>query len=48
MNPAESFLPSLVMLSAGLLIFIIFWLRMEAGYFDYTRKIRDFIKQNIK
>lgn len=44
MNPTESFLPSLAMIGVGVLIFIIFWLRMESGYFDYTRKIRDFVK----
>ncbi len=29
----------------GLLIFGVFWTRMETGYFDYIRKIRDFIKK---
>lgn len=29
----------------SLAIFAIFWLRMEAGYFDYVRKIRDYIKK---
>jgi len=29
----------------GALIFIIFWIRMESGYFDYVRKIRDYIKK---
>lgn len=32
------------LLSISLLIFIVFWIRMEAGYFDYVRKIRDYIK----
>ncbi len=48
MNPSESYWPSLSMIGIGLFIFIIFWLRMEAGYFDYTRKIRDFVKQHVK
>jgi len=26
------------------LIFTIFWVRMEIGYFDYVRKIRDYVK----
>lgn len=26
-------------------IFAIFWIRMESGYFDYVRKIRDYIKK---
>jgi len=25
-------------------IFLVFWFRMEKGYFDYVRKIRDYIK----
>jgi hypothetical protein len=28
----------------SLAIFVVFWMRMEAGYFDYVRKIRDYIK----
>lgn len=47
-NPRESYWPSLAMVAVGVIIFIIFWLRMEAGYFDYTRKIRDFVKHNAK
>ncbi|MBS1780626.1 MAG: hypothetical protein JST70_14955 [Bacteroidetes bacterium] len=30
--------------SIGVLILLVFWLRMERGYFDYVRKIRDYIK----
>jgi hypothetical protein len=30
----------------SLLIFVVFWMRMEAGYFDYVRKIRDYIKKS--
>lgn len=26
-------------------IFMIFWMRMETGYFDYVRKLRDYIKK---
>lgn len=33
------------LLSISLLIFLIFWMRMETGYFDYIRKIRDYIKK---
>ena len=29
----------------GVLVFIVFWVRMEMGYFDYVRKIRDYIKK---
>ncbi len=31
----------------ALLIFLVFWMRMEAGYFDYVRKIRDYIKKSV-
>ncbi len=29
----------------GLLIFTVFWTRMQTGYFDYIRKIRDYVKK---
>lgn len=41
----EGFLPYvLVMGGLALVVFVIFWIRMESGYFDYVRKIRDFVK----
>jgi hypothetical protein len=33
-----------ILLSISLLIFLVFWLRMQTGYFDYVRKIRDYVK----
>ena len=33
------------MLGVSLLVFIIFWIRLESGYFDYIRKIREFVKR---
>ncbi len=33
------------MIGVSLLAFIIFWIRLESGYFDYIRKIRDYVKQ---
>ena len=33
------------MLGVSLLIFIVFWIRLERGYFDYIRKIRDYVKK---
>jgi hypothetical protein len=33
------------LLGIAVAIFAIFWIRMESGYFDYVRKIRDYIKQ---
>jgi hypothetical protein len=32
------------LLGTSLFLFSIFWLRMERGYFDYIRKIRDYVK----
>ncbi|MBS1629722.1 MAG: hypothetical protein JST27_06645 [Bacteroidetes bacterium] len=32
------------MIAASLLVFGIFWLRLESGYFDYVRKIRKYVK----
>lgn len=31
----------------GIFIFIILWMRMEQGYFDYIRKIKKWCKENI-
>ena len=47
-NPDESFMPPLTMAGVGILIFIVFWIRMESGYFDYVRKIREYIKGAVK
>ncbi|OJW83228.1 MAG: hypothetical protein BGO69_19145 [Bacteroidetes bacterium 46-16] len=33
------------LLGIALVIFAIFWMRMQAGYFDYVRKIRDYVKK---
>lgn len=33
------------LLGIAVLISLVFWMRMEAGYFDYVRKIRDYIKK---
>lgn len=33
------------MLAVGLLVLIIFWIRLESGYFDYVRKIRNYVKE---
>ena len=46
-NSKEYAFPSLAMVSVGLIIFIVFWIKMESGYFDYTRKIRNEIKSLI-
>lgn len=47
-NKNESIWPSLAMMLAGLFVFVIFWLRMETGYFDYVRKIKNHIKSRIQ
>ena len=36
------------MIAASLLVFIIFWVRLESGYFDYVRKIRKYVKDNSR
>ena len=33
------------MLGVSILVFVIFWARLESGYFDYIRKIRDYVKK---
>ena len=38
---------TLPLFGLGALIFIIMWVRLETGYFDYVRKIRNHIKQQI-
>jgi hypothetical protein len=42
---AEYSMYAYVLLGIGAFIFLIFWMRMETGYFDYVRKIRNHIKQ---
>jgi len=32
--------------AVGLIIFILFWIQMERGYFDYVRKIKSFVKKH--
>lgn len=44
LRPHDSPFPPLAIASVGVLVFIIFWIRMEAGYFDYVRKIKKFVK----
>jgi len=46
-NAEEYMWPSLTMVSIGIIIFIVFWLKMETGYFDYTRKIRNQVRSLI-
>lgn len=35
-----------ILLGISLFIFVVFWFRMESGYFDYIRKIRNFVKES--
>lgn len=44
-SPAANMAISLTLGGIGLAIFLIFWMRMQTGYFDYIRKIKDFIKK---
>ena len=39
---------SYIIMGIGVLIFAIFWVRLEMGYFDYVRKIREYIKNSEK
>jgi len=42
---AEEYLSfTYTLLGISVAIFLVFWFRMETGYFDYIRKIRDYIK----
>ena len=36
------------LLSISILIFSIFWVRLEMGYFDYVRKIRAHVKSKLE
>jgi hypothetical protein len=36
------------LLSISILIFTVFWVRMEMGYFDYVRKIRAHVKSKLE
>ncbi len=42
---AEHRIYTIVLGIVGAAIFLVFWFKMEAGYFDYVRKIRDYIKR---
>jgi hypothetical protein len=35
------------LLGVSLLIYTIFWYRMRKGYYDYVRKISDYIRNNV-
>lgn len=48
LNNTGSLLPSLVMVGVAVVIFILFWYRMEAGYFDYVRKIKHYVHGKLK
>ncbi len=41
-------LASFIVLGIGLAVFALFWIRLETGYFDYVRKIRDYVKNTEK
>ena len=36
---------ALPMIGVSVLMFIVFWVRLESGYFDYIRKIRNYVKK---
>lgn len=43
----EYSLYTLPLIGIGLLVLIIMWIRLETGYFDYVRKVRNFVKAQI-
>lgn len=43
-NPAGNSTIAYTLGGIGVVVFALFWMRMERGYFDYVRKIREFIK----
>lgn len=45
LNPKSIQIP-IVMTAASVIIFGIFWFRMQTGYFDYIRKIKAYVKAN--
>ena len=44
-NPNTNQAISFTLGGIGVGVFAIFWMRMQTGYFDYVRKIRDFVKK---
>ena len=44
---AEGYINTAAILGGiAVLVFVVFWIRLETGYFDYVRKIRDYIKKH--
>lgn len=46
LNPKNFQIP-VGLIAASVLIFGIFWFRMQTGYFDYIRKIKAYVKANV-
>lgn len=46
LRPHESPLPAMAIAGAGILMFLVFWIRMQRGYFDYVRKIKKFVQSH--
>jgi hypothetical protein len=38
---------SLLMLALGVVLFGVFWIKMQTGYFDYAAKIKGYLKEKI-
>lgn len=38
---------AIILGSISVLIFLLLWFRLERGYFDYIRKIKNWVKENI-
>lgn len=37
-----------LLFGASILVFGLFWIRMQRGYFDYVRKVENFVKAEVK
>lgn len=46
-QPGQYQIP-MVMGGVSILIFVVFWFKMQTGYFDYIRKIKSFVKANTQ
>lgn len=45
--PDETFIVPLSLLGVGVVIFVVFMIRMQSGYYDYVRKIRHFLQSKV-
>ena len=46
-NQTENFWSSIAMIGFGVLVFSGMWWKMQSGYFDYIRKIKQYVRNNL-